>query len=172
MKKILSIILLIMFVIPIAVIAQSDDTSADQLSYNQQKWALLKEVYSNPDYVSLIDIKKATITLEDLSRSFKKIEEEYDQYNEERGLIEEKYGNVQQSINMILNDSNRTKELVIDTLTKISLLKNKIARLKDWIEAMTYSIFILFISTQPYSTMLTHPNSSGASPVWMSCSFS
>lgn len=136
MKKLLKGIALLLVILPLITSAQSDDISSDQLSYEEQKGALLQEVYSNPDYVSLIDIEKATITLDDLSKSFKKIEEEYQEYNEERWHIEEKYGNVQQSINTILNDSESTKKLVMDTLTKISLLKNKIARLKDWIASI------------------------------------
>jgi len=91
--------------LPWLVVAQwvgdISDKQSETLSYEQQKWALLQEVYANPDYVSLIDIEKATITMEDLSKSFKKIELEYDQYNAERSHIEEKYGNVQQQINTI-----------------------------------------------------------------------
>jgi len=97
-----------MLIVPSFTFAQETDqeTAQDEtLTYEQQKGSLLQEVYANPEYVALIDIEKATITMEDLSKSFKKIEEEYEQYNEERSHIEEKYGNVQESINRILNNT-------------------------------------------------------------------
>ncbi len=144
MKKILQTIAVVCVMIPFMVVAQADlsdkENPEDVLSYNAQKGKLLQEVYSNPDYVSLIDIEKATITMEDLSRSFLAIEKEYEQYNEERTIIEEKYWNVQESINKILNESALTQELVVDTLTKISLLKNKISKLKEAIAVIQWDI--------------------------------
>lgn len=130
------LIITIVLTAPVNTFAQEPELKQEQqqneqLSYTQQKWALLEEAYANPEYISLIDIDKATIKLEDLSKSFTKIEEEYAKNSEERTEIEEKYGNVQQSINRILNDTARNKELVVDTLTKISLLKKKIQALKQ-----------------------------------------
>ena len=65
------------------------------LSVNQQKSEILQEVYSNPDYIALIDIEKAEVTLQDLSRSFTKIEAQYEQYTKARVMIEGRYGTVQ-----------------------------------------------------------------------------
>jgi len=132
------------------------------LSINQQKSQILQEVYTNPDYLALIDIEKAQVTLQDLSRSFSKIEAQYKQYTKASVMIEWRYGTVQEQIEEILVATKRTEGEVMETMTKIALskkimqdLKKDIARVEmDINETKTdleeYTLFLYTLSNQLY----------------------
>lgn len=141
---------------PIALQAQS------WLSINQQKSEILQEVYTNPDYLGLIDIDKAQVTLQDLSASFNKIQAQYEQYNKARVMIEGRYGTVQEQIEEILLATERTQRLVWDTMSKIALSKKRMTDLRKDIvriemdinqtkeDLESYTLFLYTLSNQVY----------------------
>lgn len=97
----------------------------------QQKEEIMRSVYSNPDFLPLVDIDQARIQLTDLAESFKKLTDDYAQLDDKRAEIEKKYGNVQGTIDKILRDTQRAKSTITDSLTKIALLTQKIEQLKQ-----------------------------------------
>lgn len=90
----------------------------------------MESVYSNPDFLPLVDVDQARIQLTDLATSFQELTDEYSQLDSKREEIEKKYGNVQLTIDKILRDTQRAKGLITDSLTKISLFTKKIDELR------------------------------------------
>ncbi len=97
---------------------------------DEQKQAVMESVYSNPDFLPLVDVDQARIQLTDLSDSFQKLSDEYSLLDNKREEIEQKYGNVQLTIDKILSDTQKAKSGITDSLTKISLFSKKIIELK------------------------------------------
>lgn len=153
---------ILIMVCAIAILFTPLTTAQWTLSLNQQKSQILQEVYTNPDYLALIDIDKAKVTLQDLSHSFAKIEAQYEQYAKAQVMIEGRYGTVQEQIEEILLATERTQNGVDETMTKIALSKKRmidlrkdIARVemdinetKEDLEA--YTVFLYTLANQVY----------------------
>lgn len=109
-------------------------------SINEQKEIVMQSVYSNPDFLPLVDIDQARIQLSDLSDSFQKLNDEYEQLDGKKDEVEKKYGNVQLTIDKIIRDTDRAKTGITDSLTKISLFTMKITELKADLETLGVEI--------------------------------
>jgi septal ring factor EnvC (AmiA/AmiB activator) len=104
------------------------------------KQKIVDEVYTSTDFLPLIDIEQANITLVDLSKSFQKMSDEYYEWDEKRQELEDEYGDIQIAIEHIIIDMDTTKTLIIDTLTKINLFKKKIKLLQENIVTLQGSL--------------------------------
>jgi len=97
---------------------------------------LLQDVYRNPDFLPLIDVDKAEIQLNELSKAFQRISGEYDLLDEKREVLDTQYNEVQHEIREILVDSNATQKRLTESLTKMKIYAKKIQRLEAGINEM------------------------------------
>lgn len=93
--------------------------------------SVIEEIYETPEFLPLIDLDRAKITLQDLALSLQQMQVDYDQVDEKRTYLEERYGEMTKSIERTLDIASRNKALVGDTLRKISLLETNITDLKE-----------------------------------------
>ena len=112
----------------------------DQIDFNETKQHIVDEVYTSTDFLPLIDIQQANVTLTDLSKSFQKLADEYYEWDEKRQELEDEYGDIQTTIEQIIADMETTKTLIIDTLTKITLFKKNINTLQEEIITLQKSL--------------------------------
>ncbi len=114
----------------------------------------MDSVYSNPEFLPLIDVEQAKVTLTDLAKSFQQLSDEYYEWDDKRQELEDEYGDIQLAIENIIFDMDRTKSMVTDTLTKISLLSRNITRLKKEIRILEKSLGDSKINLTQYTTFL------------------
>lgn len=92
--------------------------------------SLVEQIYETPEFLPLIDLEQAKMTLQDLATSLQKMQVDYTQVDEKRTYLEERFGEMTSSIEVTIDATEKNKELVKDTLTTISLLENNIQSLK------------------------------------------
>gem|GEM_PF-5272675 len=78
----------------------------------------------------MIDVEQAKVTLQNLATSLQRMQVDYDQVDEKRSYVEERFGEMTTSIETTLDATEKNKLLISDTLTRISLLENNISHLK------------------------------------------
>jgi len=79
----------------------------------------------------LIDVQQAKIALQDLATSLQQIQTDYGHIDTKRTFVEDKFSNMMISIETTLDASEKNKQMITDTLTKVSLLESNIAELKQ-----------------------------------------
>lgn len=92
---------------------------------------LVEEIYENPNFLPLIDVDKAKVTLQDLATSLQQMQVDYEQVDSKRTYIETRYAEMASSIEQTIDATAKNKETVLETLTTISLLEHRIAWLKE-----------------------------------------
>lgn len=116
--------------------------------------SVIEEIYETPEFLPLIDLDRAKITLQDLALSLQQMQVDYDQVDEKRTYLEERYGEMTKSIERTLDIASRNKALVGDTLRKISLLETNITDLKEklrivkddlWVAREQVTSYVLFL---------------------------
>lgn len=126
----------------------------DSLAIEEQQKAVVDAVYSNPNFLPLIDVEQAKMTLSDLSTSFQRMSDEYFEWDDKRQELEDEYGDIQVSIEHIIFDMDSTKEMVVDTLTKISLFKRQIDELKTKVRSLEWNLQDSKWNLTQYTTFL------------------
>lgn len=91
----------------------------------------LEGIYENPEFLPLIDVQQAKIALQDLATSLQQIQTDYGHIDTKRTFVEDKFSNMMISIETTLDASEKNKQMITDTLTKVSLLESNIAELKQ-----------------------------------------
>lgn len=94
-------------------------------------WSIVEEIYETPEFLPLIDLEQAKITLQDLATSLQKMQVDYAQVDEKRTYIEQRFGEMTASIERTIDATEKNKATIADTLLKISLLETSIAKLKE-----------------------------------------
>lgn len=92
---------------------------------------LVEEIYENPNFLPLIDVDKAKVTLQDLATSLQQMQVDYEQVDSKRTYIETRYSQMAASIEQTIDATAKNKETILETLTTISLLERRIADLKQ-----------------------------------------
>lgn len=92
---------------------------------------MIEQIYETPEFLPLIDVEQAKITLQDLATSLQKMRVDYSQVDEKRTYLEERFGQMTSSIEKTIDATEKNKQLIGDTLTKISLLETNITTLKE-----------------------------------------
>jgi peptidoglycan hydrolase CwlO-like protein len=132
----MSIRYLLIVVISLGSIVTDSAFAVDQQGLDQFKESIIETIYTDPEFLPLIDVEQAQIELSDLSKSFEQLQGEYSRIDEYKGELEEKYGDIQVTIEYIISDTDRTKQALAESLTQISVLGRKIASLKDALELL------------------------------------
>ncbi len=102
--------------------------------------AIVEQIYETPEFLPLIDLDKAKATLQDLATSLQKMQIDYKQVDQKRNYLEERFGNMTKSIEVTIDATEKNKQLVTDTLTKISLLENNISKLKEELKILKHDL--------------------------------
>ncbi len=130
--------------VAVAILCMSAGVTTAQLTkpanIDDQKQIVMESVYSNPDFLPLVDVDQARIQLSDLSDSFQELADQYALLDDKREEIEKKYGNVQLTIDKIIRDTQKAKTWITDSLTKIALFTKKITELKEDLEVLEVEI--------------------------------
>lgn len=92
---------------------------------------LIDQIYETPDFLPLIDINQAKITLQDLAVSVQKMQTDYKQVHEKKTYLEERFSEMAKNIERTLGATERNKTLILDTLTKIASLESNLITLED-----------------------------------------
>jgi len=99
--------------VAVAILCMSAGVTTAQLTkpanIDDQKQIVMESVYSNPDFLPLVDVDQARIQLSDLSDSFQELADQYALLDDKREEIEKKYGNVQLTIDKIIRDTQKAK---------------------------------------------------------------
>jgi hypothetical protein len=74
-----------------------------------EKQTVIDAVYSNPNFLPLIDVEQAKVTLVDLSKSFQQLSDEYYEWDDKREELENEYSDIQIAIEHIIFDMDKTK---------------------------------------------------------------
>jgi len=122
--------------------------------FSDEKKTVVEAVYSNPNFLPLIDVEQAKITLVDLSKSFQQLSDEYSEWDDKRQELEDEYSDIQVAIERIIFDMEKTKWLVTDTLTKISLFKKQISDLKWEVQELEGTLWNSKDNLTEYTTFL------------------
>lgn len=96
----------------------------------------IEQIYENPDFLPLINVQQAKVTLQDLASSLQQLQVDYEQVDTKRIYLEERFDTMMQSIEKTLFASQQNKELITTTLTKIGLLESNIASMKNELQTM------------------------------------
>lgn len=129
----------------------AQDTPTD---FSEQKEVLTEEVYSNPEFISLIDVDQAKVTLTDLSRSFQQLADQYESRDDKREELENEYTDVQVAVESIMHNMAETRKTALVTLTKVALYKKKIKQLKQQIKELAISLETSKSNLTAYTTFL------------------
>ena len=97
-----------------------------QESYEQTKRSIIEQVYSNVEYLPLIDIQQATIDLNTLKVSLDRIQDQTSLRKEQQESIQERASQLKIAIATILKDTQGTEQTIVRTLQSLSILKKKI----------------------------------------------
>ena len=97
-----------------------------QESYEQTKRSIIEQVYSNVEYLPLIDIQQATIDLNTLKVSLDRIQDQTSLRKEQQESIQERASQLKIAIATILKDTQVTEQTIVRTLQSLSILKKKI----------------------------------------------
>lgn len=89
------------------------------------------QIYETPEFLPLIDLEQAKMTLQDLATSLQKMQVDYEQVDEKRTYLEERFGDMTASIERTIDATEKNKSLIADTLTRISLLESNITNLRS-----------------------------------------
>lgn len=104
--------------------------------------ALVEQIYETPEFLPLIDLDQAKMTLQDLATSLQKMQVDYKQVDEKRSYLEERFGEMTASIEVTIDATEKNKQLVTDTLTTIALLENNISNLKTELKKLKYDLWV------------------------------
>jgi murein DD-endopeptidase MepM/ murein hydrolase activator NlpD len=117
-KLIVLFVVYTIFFLNYGVLAQNDSASE-----------LVDQIYETPDFLPLIDIAQAKITLQDLAVSVQKMQTDYKQVQEKKTYLEERFGDMAKNIERTIAATERNKTLILDTLTKIASLESNLLTL-------------------------------------------
>ena len=130
----------------------------EEQTFAEQKDLFMDEVYRNPEFISLIDIDQAKVTLIDLSKSFQQLSDQYSSWDEKKEELEDEYSDIQLTIEQIMHDMGSTRRLAITTLMKVNLFKKKISWLKKNITELDVSLKESKSNLVDYTTFLYKMN--------------
>ena len=99
------------------------------LAQNDSASELVGQIYETPDFLPLIDLAQAKITLQDLAVSVQKMQTDYKQVQEKKTYLEERFGDMAKNIERTIAATERNKTLILDTLTKIASLESNLLTL-------------------------------------------
>ena len=105
--------------------------NAPIFAQNNSASELVNQIYETPDFLPLIDIAQAKITLQDLAVSVQKMQTDYKQVDEKKAYLEERFGEMAKNIERTIGATERNKTLILDTLTKIASLESTLLTLGD-----------------------------------------
>lgn len=105
--------------------------NAPIFAQNNSASELVNQIYETPDFLPLIDIAQAKITLQDLAVSVQKMQTDYKQVDEKKAYLEERFGEMAKNIERTIGATERNKTLILDTLTKIASLESNLLTLGD-----------------------------------------
>jgi murein DD-endopeptidase MepM/ murein hydrolase activator NlpD len=92
--------------------------------------SIVEQIYETPEFLPLIDLEQAKVTLQDLAMSLQQMQVDYKQVDEKRSYLEERFGEMTASIEKTIDATEKNKELIGATLTRIALLESNITTLK------------------------------------------
>lgn len=123
-----------------------------------------KTVYENNDYLPLMDITWATQTLQELTRSYEKVEQEIEEINTKKQEVDSHFNSAKISTHRTLQDISRhqseigdIQKLITITLNKIRQWEKDVADMKNQLTDMkwhisTYSQMLYKITNDYYLT--------------------
>lgn len=96
-----------------------------------QPLLVVEQIYETPEFLPLIDLEQAKVTLQDLATSLQKMQVDYKQVDDKRNYLEARFGEMTSSIETTIDATEKNKVLIGDTLTRISLLETNVNNLKE-----------------------------------------
>ena len=96
-----------------------------------QPLLVVEQIYETPEFLPLIDLEQAKVTLQDLATSLQKMQVDYKQVDDKRNYLEARFGEMTSSIETTIDATEKNKVLIGDTLTRISLLEANVNNLKE-----------------------------------------
>jgi chromosome segregation ATPase len=96
-----------------------------------QPLLIVEQIYETPEFLPLIDLEQAKVTLQDLATSLQKMQVDYKQVDDKRNYLEARFGEMTSSIETTIDATEKNKVLIGDTLTRISLLEANVNNLKE-----------------------------------------
>lgn len=105
--------------------------NSSTFAQNNSAAELVDQIYETPDFLPLIDVAQAKITLQDLAVSVQKMQTDYQQVHEKKAYLEERFGEMAKNIERTIGATERNKALILDTLTKIASLESNLVTLGE-----------------------------------------
>lgn len=102
----------------------------------------LEGIYENPEFLPLIDVQQAKVTLQDLATSLQQMQSDYSHVDTKRVFLEEQFGDMMTSIETTLDASEKNRQMISETLTKVTLLEANIAQLKENLKLLKHDLAI------------------------------